>query len=179
MYQTCMSEPEQSRDGAGKLEELFGLFEAPLLGYARRLIRNEETAQDIVQEAFIRLSGRIGEVEHPRAWLYRTVHNLAVSHFRGAGLWSAAGEEEIAECRDPEPLPDVRLERIEEMEMARVCIEAMEERKRELLRMKFEEGLSYKEMAGRLGLSAGNVGYLIHHALRELAGELEKMGVTP
>jgi RNA polymerase sigma factor (sigma-70 family) len=178
MYQACMSESEKSQEGEGKLEELFGLFEAPLLGYARKLIRNEETAQDIVQEAFIRLNGRIGEVEHPRAWLYRTVHNLAVTHVRKIGVWGSTGEEAIAECRDPAPLPDARLERMEEMGLARICIERMEERKRELLRMKFEEGLSYKEMAARTGLSAGNVGYLIHHALRELAGELEKMGVT-
>ena len=174
------SEKNQRVDSPGGLEELFGLLEGPLLGYARKLLKDNETAQDVVQEAFIRLNERFGDIASPRAWLYRTVHNLAVDHWRRNRMMLPTRdiETEVAEGEDPEPLPDARIERMEAIGLARLFIGEMEERKRELLRMKFEEELSYKEMAARLGVSVGNVGYLIHHALRELAQELEKEGVV-
>ena len=42
-------------------------------------------AEDIVQEAFMRLHAQFDEVREPRRWLYRTVHNLALNHRRQAG----------------------------------------------------------------------------------------------
>ncbi len=47
-----------------------------------------------------------------------------------------------------------------------------------MIRLKFEEGLSYKEMSSRTGLSVGNVGYLLHHTLKHLGAELAKQGVA-
>ncbi|MGA2051819.1 MAG: sigma factor, partial [Opitutales bacterium] len=68
------------------LEQLFRALEAPLLAYAMRLTRQAEAAQDCVQEAFLRLHPRLaaGEVREPAAWLYRTIHNLAISHYRAS-----------------------------------------------------------------------------------------------
>ena len=44
--------------------------------------------------------------------------------------------------------------------------------------MKFNDELSYKQMAAETGLSVGNVGYILHHALKRLATELETSGVS-
>jgi RNA polymerase sigma-70 factor (ECF subfamily) len=57
-------------------------------------------------------------------------------------------------------------------------LEALDERSRELIRLKFNEELSYKEISARTGLSVGNVGYLLHHALKAIAEELAKNGVV-
>ena len=46
----------------------------------------------------------------------------------------------------------------------------------ELINMKFVEELSYKEMAAKTGLSVGNVGYKLHHAIKFLADEMESEG---
>jgi len=48
-----------------------------------------------------------------------------------------------------------------------------------LVRLKFEDDLSYKEISARTGLSIGNVGYVLHHALKAIADELAKSGVIP
>jgi RNA polymerase sigma-70 factor (ECF subfamily) len=47
------------------------------------------------------------------------------------------------------------------------------------VRLKFNENLSYKEIAARTGLSVSNVGYLLHHALKAVADELAKNGIIP
>ena len=67
------------------IEELFAALESPLLSYALRLAADAGVAEDIVQEAFMRLHAQFDEVREPRRWLYRTVHNLALNHRRQAG----------------------------------------------------------------------------------------------
>jgi RNA polymerase sigma-70 factor (ECF subfamily) len=47
-----------------------------------------------------------------------------------------------------------------------------------VVHLKFHEDLSYKEISARTGLSAGHVGYLLHHALKAMAVELAKIGVV-
>ena len=53
----------------------------------------------------------------------------------------------------------------------------LKENARELIQLKFVENLSYKEIAERTGLSVGNVGYKLHHAIKFLAKELKKEGI--
>src|SRR2546427_1836347 len=66
------------------IEELFAALESALLGYALRLTGELSVAEDLVQEAFMKLHVRFDEVREPRRWLYRTVYNLALNHRRDA-----------------------------------------------------------------------------------------------
>ncbi len=161
------------------LESIFLAQESALLLYARRLVRNDETAQDIVQEAFMKLQAGFATVRQPHAWLYRTVHNLAMNHLR-AGRKIVPYEADVSEQKgvtDAQPLPDEHIERMEAIGQTRLCLNALDQRSQELLRLKFTEDLSYKEISARTNLSISNVGYLLHHALKNLAAELAKAGV--
>lgn len=165
----------------GSLEALFAAQETPLLIYAGKLIRDPELAQDIVQEAFMKLHVHFEDVRQPRPWLYRTVHNLALNH-RRAGQKIIPLEPECSETRavepaDLAPLPNEQVERMEAVERTQLCLDAMDQRSKELIRMKFEEELSYKEISARTGLSVSNVGYILHHALKSLASTLAKSGI--
>lgn len=174
-------------DGArGKteaLETLFLALEGPLLCYAERLVRDADLAQDIVQEAFLQLCRHVAEVDAPRRWLYRTVHNLGLNHLRAmrriVPLAAAAdpGGEPMDASPDPQPLPDEQLARWEGIGLVRLGLEALDPRSREVVRLKFQEGLSYREIAGRTGLTVGNVGYLLHHAVKSLAADLSRAGL--
>ena len=64
------------------IEEVLRQCESPLLAYAIKMVRDGEQAQEIVQEAFVRLHASYAEVVAPRPWLYRTVFNLAMTHHR-------------------------------------------------------------------------------------------------
>jgi len=166
------------------IEELFEALESPLLAYALRLIGERGLAEDIVQEAFMRLHSNFAEVREPRRWLYRTVHNLALNQRRAADkivqLAPAHSEGQAHnEAPDPQPLPDEQIVRLEGIGLVRLSLQSLDERSRELLRLKFHENLSYKEIASRTGLTMGHVGYLLHHAIKTIAGELAKNGIVP
>jgi RNA polymerase sigma-70 factor (ECF subfamily) len=165
-------------------EEAFLALEAPLLAYALRLLKEPAMAQDTVQEAFIRLHAEFDAVRDPRRWLFRTVHNLALNQQRRDRKvvplhptveGSPAADIDLA---DPDLLPDEQITRLEHIGLVRLSLHTLDARSRELVHLKFDEGLSYKEMSERTGLTTSNVGYLLHHALKAIETELTKSGVT-
>src|SRR5579864_2320089 len=95
---------------AETIEELFNALELTLLNYALRLAGELSVAEDIVQEAFMKLHAQFEQVREPRRWLYRTVHNLALNHRRDTGkiisLDAKVEESEHNDATDPQPLPD-------------------------------------------------------------------------
>lgn len=166
------------------IEELFQALESPLLGYALRYVDSMALAEDMVQEAFLRLHRQFDEVREPRRWLYRAVHNLALNHQRDHRKIvpldpPGPPEAPAREAVDPQPLPDEKIAQVESIGLVRLCLETLEPRDRELVRLKFTEDLSYKEISARTGLTTGHVGYLLHHALRSIAAELAKAGLAP
>src|SRR5256885_10712762 len=91
------------------IEELFAALESPLLSYALRFLGDRALAEDVVQEAFMKLHAQFEEVREPRRWLYRTVHNLALNQQRQNSkivplLPGSAGVPDGQS--DPAPLPD-------------------------------------------------------------------------
>ena len=169
------------------IEELFAALEAPLLSYGLRLTGELGLAEDVVQEAFMKLHSQFKEVREPRRWLYRTVHNLALNQRRSASKivslhHSSENENEsspVPDTADPAPLPDEQIIRMEGIGQVRLSLETLDERSRELIRLKFNDELSYKNIAARMGISTGNVGYLLHHALKNIGDELARTGVVP
>ena len=168
------------------IEALFAALESPLLSYALRLTGDRAAAEDLVQDAFMKLHVQFAEVREPRHWLYRAVHNAALNHRRQAGKLvpldppaePGATESNSNSTADPDPLPDEQIARWENIGLVRLGLETLDARSRELIRLKFDENLSYKQIAERTGLKTGHVGYLLHHALKDIAGELAKSGVA-
>jgi len=165
------------------IEEVFAALESPLLAYARRLVGDFAVAEDVVQDAFMKLHSQFQQVRTPQPWLYRTVHNLAVDHQRRASrivLVDDRTSEDMPanDTSDSQPMPDEQIARWEGIGLVRLVLETLDARSRELIRLRFEEELSYKEIAESTGLTVGNVGYILHHALKAMALELEKTEVA-
>ena len=170
------------------IEELFTALEAPLLGYGLRLTGELGLAEDVVQEAFMKLHLQFKDVREPRRWLYRTVHNLALNRRRQAAKMvslnsSPSAENEnapvTADTADPAPLPDEQIARMEGIGQVRLSLAALDDRSRELIRLKFTDELSYRDISARTGISVSNVGYILHHALKTIGDELARTGVVP
>jgi RNA polymerase sigma-70 factor (ECF subfamily) len=75
------------------------------------------------------------------------------------------------------PKPDEALQQLEAVTRTRECLTNLDERSRKLIELKFDEGLSYKEISEKMELSVSNVGYILHAALKQLAAELKQKGV--
>ena len=167
------------------IEEVFDALESPLLAYARRLLGNPSVAEDVVQEAFMKLHMQFSEVRQPQPWLYRAVHNLVVDHQRRANRQVSIDEPTREattsgdELTDSQPIPDEQIARWEGIGLVRLVLETLDDRSKEVIRMRFDEDLSYIKIGERMGLKVGHVGYLLHHALKAMAVELGKLEVTP
>lgn len=184
--------PPESNDSVAdhafvqKLADLFRALESPLLGFAFQMVKDEQIAQDIVQEAFIRLQANLASVEQPKAWLYTTTRRLAIDHLRRVSkvvpfTVAQKDDDDSPRSQDPEDTrmtPDAEVEYHERTGLMRVCIERLEPRAQALVKMKFVENLSYKQISERMGMTVSNVGYTLHHALKSLEVELNKEGIA-
>src|SRR3954451_22517429 len=125
-----MQSKPASAEPAGweSIEELFSALESPLLAYAMRLAGQLSAAEDIVQEAFMKLHAQFEQVREPRRWLYRTVHNLALNHRRDSGkiisLDSRTEQNDAGDTTDPQPLPDEQIARWEGIGLVRLGMNA-------------------------------------------------------
>jgi RNA polymerase sigma-70 factor (ECF subfamily) len=171
----CVICPFPMSTPAPTLAELFATEEGPLLQFAVGLVGRRSVAEELVQEAFLRLHQVRGEVENPRAWLYRSLRNLALNHRR-----DHRRETELEDGTDPAgegDLPLTGMGREEAIGLVRTLLAEMSEEDRELIRLKYHEDLKYQEISQRTGLNAGNVGYKLHHLLKGLADSLRHAGI--
>jgi RNA polymerase sigma factor (sigma-70 family) len=156
------------------LSELFASEEGPLLSYALGLVGRRSVGEELVQDAFLRLHQVWREVENPRAWLYRSVRNLALNHVRDHR------REQPLEGVEPattEELPAEDMARQEAVGTVRLLMAELAPDDRALLRFKYHEGSSYQQISQRTGLSVGHVGYKLHHLLKGLADALRHAGI--
>lgn len=155
------------------------------MSYGLRLTGEIGLAEDVVQEAFMKLHAQFDQVRAPRRWLYRTVHNAALNlrrqSARTVSLHQSAESDfsPAADLADPAPMPDEQIIRWEGIGQVRLSLAALDDRSRELIRLKFTDELSYKDISVRTGLTVGNVGYILHHALKTIGDELAKTGAVP
>lgn len=190
MTGTATGDPGANASRYDSIEDLFLAIESPLLTYARRLAVDFAQAEDLVQEAFLRLQPIFHQIDSPKSWLYRTVHNLAVNHHRkharilplrdsDPSCSDESPQTNSPDLTDSQPLPDDQIARWEGVGLIRLNLKALDARSQEVIHLRFHDDLSYQEIALKLGLTSGHVGYILHHAIKSLAVDLAKAGLTP
>lgn len=157
------------------LREVFQTEESPLLRYAYGLTGQRESAEDLVQEAFLRLHTHWLEVSTPRAWLFRTVRNLALNHLRDSR--PLADLDSQPELPAATPDPEQHLGRMEAIGTLQLLVAELPPADRDLIRLKYHRKFKYEDIARHTGQTAGNIGYRLHHLLKHLADSLRKLGI--
>jgi RNA polymerase sigma factor (sigma-70 family) len=157
------------------LRQVFDAEESVLLRYAHGLLGQRETAEDIVQDAFLKLHAHWEEVTHPRAWLFRCTRNLALSHLRDHKREMPMDSDREWESDSPDP--EQALGKLEAIGTLQLLLAELHEDDRALISLKYSDGLKYDQISQRTGLSVSNVGYKLHHALKNLADSLRRLGV--
>jgi RNA polymerase sigma-70 factor (ECF subfamily) len=136
---------------------------APLRAYAARVLGNVTQADDIVQEAYLRILRApmpSDDPQHVRAYLFRIASNLITDHFRRRkremSFWDLP--ERAAAPVDP----------ASRIDMARV-FQRLRPRDRQLLWLAHVEGANHREVAKALGLGERSVRVLLFRARQKLA----------
>lgn len=163
-----MSEPGENL--AAWLGRVMDDHEGPLLRYAERILGDADRSRDVVQDTFLRLlnCGRDLDGGHLTQWLYTVCRNRCLDIFRKDRRMSLLTEYAEQTQPDGEPSPDDAVSSREQAHKAVEALSALPANQREVLRLRFQNGLSYKQIAGVTGLSVSNVGFLIHTGIGRL-----------
>lgn len=160
-------------------DDLFERFYPALHRYCIRLTGDGDVADDMAQEAFVRMiRGEVtGDPEALKTWLFRTALNLVRDRSRIRTNRRRLLEENpdaTARPDDPEP-PDRTLARSRRIRRARRVLRSLDERDRILLVMR-EEGFKYREIASSIGVATSSVGTLLARAQKRFARAYRELG---
>jgi RNA polymerase sigma-70 factor, ECF subfamily len=143
-----------------------------ILRYLLFLSVNPETAQEIVQESFLKLHEHLlanGDRTNLRAWLYRVAHNLA-RNAKTAAYSRRTDSLDVDTARDASttaPSPEQELLEQERTTRLRVAMSRLSTAQKECLVLR-AEGLKYREIADVLNLSVSTVGENVQRGLEKL-----------
>jgi len=166
---------EAESEHAEWVRGLLDKCEGRLIRYALRFTGNLEAARDVVQETFLRLCSTERQKIEGRevAWLFAVCRSRAVDLLRKENRMSPLDEIQLASCESTEPTASESLIERERTAVVLKALAALPPREQELVRLKFQEGLSYKEISAVTQLSVSNVGLLIHQGVRSLREQLK------
>lgn len=150
-------------------EQLVMDYDAKLRYYARRLTGGIEHEDDVMQTVWLAVWTQLPRLRRPqsfRVWLYRIARNTALQSLR---------QRPFVPLEDEIPAPEEPEERFTPEEAAAVhaALDRLSPHHREVLVLRFLEGLSYEEIAGIAGCSVGTVRSRIYYGKRSLRSEME------
>jgi RNA polymerase sigma-70 factor, ECF subfamily len=154
----------------GAFSALLDRFWEPLVRYAHQLLGSQDAAEDVAQEAFVRLWAKRAALKadtSPRAYLYRLVHNLAIDELRMREVRGRRGRLSQPEPLYP-PTPAQVTEADELAEVAAEAIQALPSRRRDVFVLGHFHDMSYREIAEALDITPRTVANHMTLALRDL-----------
>jgi RNA polymerase sigma-70 factor (ECF subfamily) len=168
---------DRRADKASLVEQALKDHHGPLLRYACRIAGDAERGADAVQEAFVRLwkGDPPPGPAHLAQWLFTVCRNAALDARRKEARMSTLTEAAAQARASNDPGPHERLEAQESAGEAMHALAALPQNQQEVVRLKFQNGFSYRQIAGITGLSESNVGFLIHTAIKNIR---HKLGVS-
>ncbi len=167
--------------GDRSFEEIMAAYETALLRYTARLVNDVSAAQDIVQETFIKLlhiwRNGARATANLRPWLYRVAHNTAIDYIRRENRLRRLHEREAAERPAPAIKADHSDDYAKKIQMALEQLRHLNPAERQVVILRIQEGLSYREISLVTGRTEGNVGCILHQAVKKITAHLKKAGL--
>lgn len=173
-----MSGSGRSAEEADWVRAAVKRFEGPLTLYARHVLGGDaERARDVVQEAFLRLIGQErAKVEpHLTEWLYTVCRNLSIDVRRKERRMERLSDVQADTTASVSPAPAARAEQEDDLSHVLRSLKELPRNQQECIRLKFQGGLSYKQISEVTNLTVTNVGFLIHTGLKNLRQRLAGM----
>lgn len=189
LFQRCRNtrDPEQIREAVGLLASRHA---RGLVRYLARMVRSHEVAEELSQEAFIRVyrhAARYQDIAKVRTWLYRIAHNLALNAIRDrkrrpavplSGLREDGGEPAAASLADPRAEePGRHAVRRDLRARVRAAVDQLPDTFRGAVVLCDLEGLSYQEAADVLEVKIGTIRSRLFRGRERLAKLLDPLRI--
>ncbi len=165
---------DQDKNKQDWLLDTLDCYEGKLIQYTAKITNDVEKARDVVQEAFLQLwkEERSKVESYVGQWLYTVCRNKAFDLLKkDKQAVSLDPELDIAAETDS---PSSNIEARESHGSLLDAIQTLPANQREVISLKFQDELSYKEISKITGLSVSNVGFLIHKGIKTMRSILEK-----
>lgn len=168
--------------------ELLRRFERPVYSLVVRMVRDPSVAEDLAQEAFVKAFRRLDTYDRGRkfsSWLFKIAHNTTLDHLRRRELPTVPLEKPADEeggglasvLTDPESRsPEALAQRSDLAAALSQAVTALRPEYREVVLLRYQENLSYQEIAEITELPLGTVKTHIHRARKELIDGLSAAG---
>ncbi len=162
------------------LDEVHHRYGEEVHAYLRRRLDSPEDAEDLAQEAFLRVarSGRVEELENPRAYLLRTAKNLLRDRFRRDSLAVFDTGREVTDegFAHPAPSPERTAGARQELEALAHAMAGLSPKVRQALILHKFHHYSYKRVAAIMGISPKTVEKHLAKAIAGCRRELRQQG---
>jgi RNA polymerase sigma-70 factor (ECF subfamily) len=169
------------RGDSSALEEMFSAYGPRLCAFAHRWTRSRETAEEIVQDVFLaiwrnRAEWRLG-AGMLKPYLFRATRNRVTNDLRRVRVAERFAERAVHEDFDgavsrPSATPDEDMRQAELRRSVHEAVTALPDRCREIFLLNREQGLTYAEIAGLLGVTVKTVEYHMARAFVALRARL-------
>jgi len=166
-----------SETGSARLEWIRAVmdeYQGRLIRFAARITGDLDSARDVVQDTFLRLCREDGDKtrDHLAAWLFRVCRNRALDVRRKEGPLMPLDEQAELRLERSSVDPMTILEASERARRIQALLSELPRSQHEVLRLRFQENLSYKEISAVTRHSVSHVGVLIHYGLQNLRRKL-------
>jgi len=186
------SDAELARDALGGSEaayrDLVTRYATSAVNFVFRFVRDRALAEDLAQEGFLRVYQRLGTYDPDRkfsSWFFQVLRNITIDHLRVNRL-ATTSLDELAEEGNQRAAVDRQSASPEDAagqgELASAMSTALSRIRpeyREVVVLRYQEGLTHPEIAEILGIPSGTVKTYLHRARKELAGILSEQGWGP
>lgn len=165
-------EPKENamkRDQTEWIRQIVARYERPLCQVAYQLTGNYETARDAVQDTFLKLCReKIKDKDRTAPWLFRVCRNRCIDILRKEKPMQTLTDAQAAVLPAPGQSPAEEAGRRESVSVLLRKLAELPARQAEVIRLKFQQQMSYREIAEVTALSVSHVGVLIHAGIQTL-----------
>lgn len=164
-----------------ELIEILKPYKNKMFRYAYSIIGNRFEAEDIVQEALIKIWKRMDKfsaIDNKEAWVITIVRNLAIDKVRAKKKKQTSDINDYFHISDNSPSPDVKLEQKDAVRRVSEIMGTLQETQREIITLRDIEGYTYQEIADIMDLKVDQVKVYLFRArkiLREKLAPIRKM----
>jgi RNA polymerase sigma-70 factor (ECF subfamily) len=148
---------------------------------ALRLLGNREEAEDLLQEALLKLwqqGTRLKEFDSLEAWSVRLTKNLCIDRIRSRRKQHTEWKPEFDQA-DDSPIADRSLESKESMGMVLKCLQSLPLAQKQVVQLRDVEGMSYQEICESLEMPMPQVKINLFRGRQSLKECLQKMNLVP